>query len=258
MKKLFLVLLLSATVGDNFSQGLTAKSIVIDTNCHGFYEWLPADYDTGNKRFPLLIFLHGMGELGNGNSELSKVLRNGPMKLIRDGQFPAAFNVNDTNYSFIIFAPQFLHWPWPGTTNAVIDYALSHYKVDSSRIYLTGLSMGGGAIWECVGNSTKYAGMLAAIVPVCGASLVDSIKAQRIALANLPVWATHNEGDKTVTVEYTDKYISYINNAAIPPRQPARKTIFQVPGHDAWTKTYDPLFRENGLNVYEWMLTHHR
>ena len=199
-----------------------------------------------------------MGELGNGESELPKVLRNGPMKLIVNKTFPESFKVNDSAFQFIVFAPQFMHWPWPGTVYSIIDYVVSHYRIDKKRIYLSGLSMGGGAVWECIGNSDKYAKMIAAVVPVCGASLADSIKAATIARANLPVWATHNQTDPVVTVMYTDKYISYINAAEVRQNPPARKTIFSDPGHNAWRKTYDPAYKENGLNVYEWMLSHHR
>ena len=253
----FLLLFLLQFSSAGYSQKLEGKTIAIDSNCHGFYEYLPKGYDEHNK-YPLLIFLHGLGELGNGESDLPKVLRNGPTKLLANGTFPDSFVVKGKEYRFIVFAPQFLHWPWPGTIQTIIDYAVSHYAVDKSRIYLTGLSMGGGATWECVGNSSKYAKEIAAVVPVCGASLADSIKTQRIAAANLPVWGLHNEGDPVVTVEYTHKYVAYINGATVPPEEAAKKTIFPAQGHDAWTKAYDPLYKEDGMNVYEWMLSHHR
>jgi predicted peptidase len=252
-----LILLLLSSPSKGFSQTLEAKTIAIDTNCNGFYQYLPRNYNK-HEKYPLLIFLHGLGELGNAPSDLPKVTRNGVLKLIQDGSFPDSFVVNGKEYRFIIFAPQFIHWPWPKTTQAIVDYAVKHYAVDKKRIYITGLSMGGGALWECIGNSKKYAKKVAAVVPVCGASLADSIKAQTIARSNVAVWATHNEGDRTVTVEYTHKYIRYINSAPVPPKVEARKTIFPEKGHNAWSKTYDPLFKENGLNVFEWMLSHHR
>lgn len=75
-----------------------------------------------------------------------------------------------------------------------------------------------------------------------------------MAVADLPVWATHNQQDPQVPVSNTNGYIDYINNDPQPPTPLAKKTIFPVEGHDAWTKTYDPAYEENGLNVYEWML----
>lgn len=259
MKRKNLICLICILIIGNssFSQQLVTGTVSIDTNCNGYYTYLPKDYST-DRKFPLLIFLHGMGELGNGATDLPKLLRSGPMKLIANGTFPESFVVNKESFSFIVFAPQFIRWPWPGTTQTIIDYAVKKYAVDTTRIYLAGLSMGGGALWECIGNNTVYARKIAAVLPVCGASLADSLKAQTIAAANLPVWATHNEGDKTVTVEYTFKYIQYINAAPVPPVPKARMTIFPEQSHNAWTKTFDPNFKENGLNVYEWMLLHHR
>ena len=252
----FMLLLLLP--GMSAAQTLTAKTEIIDTNCHGFYQWLPAGYDKTGSEYPLLILLHGMGELGNGESELPKVLRNGAMKLVAENKFPSSFMVNNTEYHFIIFAPQFIHWPWPGTVYAILKYALTHYRVDQKRIYLSGLSMGGGATWECVGNSREWAEKLAAIVPVCGASLADSSKAAIIASAGLPVWATHNQGDPVVTVEFTEKYIKYIKAVPGQVKMDVRKTIFPETNHNAWTKTYDPAWKEDGMNIYEWMLSHHR
>jgi len=239
-------------------QTLTGKTVTIDTNCNGFYEYLPSEYDKGNKKYPLLIFLHGMGELGNGSSDLSKILRNGPLKLIKDSIFPDGFHAGDSLFQFIIFAPQFIHWPWPGTVNTIMEYVLSHYHVDERRIYLTGLSMGGGVAWEYAGSNNKSAEKLAALVPICGASLANNEKVSRIVATKLPVWAIHNEGDPVVTVEYTKKYISLINELGGTSHQDIKETIFPVTGHNAWTKSYDPEFRENGMNIYEWMLSHHR
>lgn len=252
------IIVFSIFVRSVHGQTLTGRTVTIDTNCNGFYEYLPAEYDKRNKRYPLLIVLHGMGELGNGSTDLSKILRNGPLKLIKDGQFPDSVRVGDSVFQFIVFAPQFVHWPWPGTVSAIIEYAVTHYRVDGRRIYLTGLSMGGGIAWEYAGSNSKCAEKLAALVPVCGASLANREKATNIAEANLPVWATHNEGDSVVTVEYTKKYISLINELAGAPHQDVKATIFPVMGHNAWTRSYDPTFRENGMNIYEWMLSRHR
>ena len=61
-------------------------------------------------------------------------------------------------------------WPTFTDVDGVIEYAIKNYEVDKKRIYLTGLSMGGGAVWEYAGADLKYAKKLAAIVPICGAS----------------------------------------------------------------------------------------
>ena len=140
----------------------------------------------------------------------------------------------------------------------MISYLISNYKVNINRIYLTGLSMGGGVIWEYCGNNSNYANRITAIVPICGASYPDYWRGRTIAAGNIAVWATHNSGDGTSPVSYTDGYVTNINASPLPvaPQSTplAKKTIFSVGGHDAWTATYNLNFREDGKNVYEWML----
>jgi len=259
-KNLFLILLLiSASVN---AQVQTARYISMIANSNGYYEYLPTGYSTpGNQAtYPLLIFLHGLGELGNGSAaQLPRVLFNGPPKIINQGNFPSSFTVNGQTFSFIVISPQFIDWPTPNDINNIINYVSQNYRVNINRIYLTGLSMGGGATWEYAGDNSVYANRLAALLPVCGASWPESSRAFTMAAANLPVWATHNNGDQTVPVSYTNDYITHYQNAPVTSSIAPKKTIFNVNGHDAWTTTYNPSWRENGtLNVYEWLLTHQR
>jgi pimeloyl-ACP methyl ester carboxylesterase len=241
------------------AQVQTARYITTNPRSNAFYEYLPQGYNSGNETYPLIVFIHGLGELGAGNaSTLPLVLRNGTPKQISQGIFPASFTVNGVTSKFIVISPQFTEWPGPSDINTLLNYLIQNYRVDQSRIYLTGLSMGGGVVWEYAGSSPVYANRLAGIVPICGASWPDQGRSETIAAANLPVWATHNDGDPTAPLFYTVDYVNYINNAPAPPTPLAKKTIFVSNSHDAWTKTYDLNFRENGLNVYEWFLTQKR
>ena len=242
-----------------FSQSFTPIYSSMTGFSNGYYEYLPQGYwNNAEEKFPLIIFVHGIGECGNGTSDLGKVLVHGTPKQINNGSFPTSFNVNGQNFKFIVLAPQFTGWAAYIQMNDVINYAVSHYKVDLNRIYLTGLSMGGGCIWEYAGYSQEYASRVAAIVPVCGASSATTDKINHIANSDLAVWATHNLGDGTVGVAATNTYIDGINAAPNPPTPLAKKTIFPVNGHDAWSQTYNLSFKENGYNVYEWMLTNKR
>ncbi|MBK8775331.1 MAG: T9SS type A sorting domain-containing protein [Chitinophagaceae bacterium] len=242
-----------------FSQSFTPIYSSMTGFSNGYYEYLPQGYwNNAEEKFPLIIFVHGIGECGNGTSDLGKVLVHGTPKQINNGSFPTSFNVNGQNFKFIVLAPQFTGWAAYIQMNDVINYAVSHYKVDLNRIYLTGLSMGGGCVWEYAGYSQEYASRVAAIVPVCGASSATTDKINHIANSDLAVWATHNLGDGTVGVAATNTYIDGINAAPNPPTPLAKKTIFPVNGHDAWSQTYNLSFKENGYNVYEWMLTNKR
>lgn len=241
------------------AQVQTPRYTQLSSNMRAFYEYLPAGYPAPSQKYPLMIFIHGAGETGQGTStSLPAVLRNGPPKMIANGTFPTSFTVNGQTHRFIVLSPQFVNWPGVGDINTLINYAIQQYAVDPNRIYLTGLSMGGGAVWDYAGFNSTFANRIAAIVPICGADGPDPNAANIMASANLAVWATHNNGDGTVSVANTNSYINLINNAPTPPNPLAKKTIFMVNGHDAWSQTYNPTYRENGLNVYEWMLQYAR
>ncbi|HTE25984.1 PKD domain-containing protein [Flavitalea sp.] len=234
----------------------TARNIAINNYVKGFYEYLPENYDQSGESYPLLIFFHGAGERGNGTTQLSRVLSNGVPKLIKDGTFPKSFTVNNQTHKFIVISPQFTDVP-PGNSyvNDIIDYAVKNYRVNTKRIYLTGLSMGGGMIFLYLGVNSDYAKRIAAMVPVCQAYGYSAGTSKVISDAGIHTWMTHNNGDPTVGVAGTLNYLQGINSYTSGL---AKATIFTSTSHDAWTKTYDPNFRENGLNVYEWMLQYER
>ncbi|MEP7259113.1 MAG: hypothetical protein ABI687_12000 [Flavitalea sp.] len=221
----------------------------VNTNCAGYYEALPAGYDTTGIDYPLLIFVHGGGELGNGVSDLPLVLKHAIPRMLNEKRFPPSFTVNGETFSFVIVSPQFKIWPTPNDMQSLLDYAKSHYRINNARIYISGLSMGGGATWEF---AAKSGSSIAAIVPISGASWADSAAAKRIALADVPAWAFHNRDDSSVTVNSTIRYVNIINSWHPDPL--VRMTLWDTGGHDAWTKATDPAYKEDNKNMYEWML----
>jgi hypothetical protein len=235
----------------------TARTVTTSLASDGFYEFLPPGYDpNGTTTYPLMVFLHGSGEVGNGKSDISTVLRNGPPKLINAGTFPTSFTVGGKTFSFIVIAPQFKYWPGSYDADGMVQYAIQHYKVNTNRIYITGLSMGGGVTWDYA-ITPDLTPKVAAILTVAGAEGLDATTAQTIASANLPVYATHNLNDPTVQSYYTVDNVNFINNSHPPPTPRAVATIFNANVHDAWTKTYDPAFLNpdiGNLNAYQWML----
>src|SRR5687768_548664 len=95
--------------------------------------YLPAGYkEDKKKQWPLMLFLHGAGERG---SNVTKVTVHGPPKLVKEGK----------DFPFIIVSPQ---CPTYGTWSeeallGLLDQTIKKHRVDQSRVYLTGLSMGG-------------------------------------------------------------------------------------------------------------------
>jgi predicted esterase len=274
---MFCLALLFFTPGLLFSQSkrtLTAHpGTVVDSFIHGFYTSLPASYSTGTKKYPLLIFLHGQGEVGNGSaSALPAVLRNGPPMQINqqvnnnvNANFPDPVTVNGQSFEFIVVAPQLNTWPWNTyeqvAVNDMISYAIRNYRVDTSKIYLTGLSMGGGIAWEYPGFSAAlYGKRIAGLLVVAGASTPVIQRADEIVKAHVPVWATANAVDNTVPTAYTTGYIQLLNQEGANPAPLI--TIFPDQGHGGWLKTYgapnQPGVVQNGLNVYQWMLQYKR
>jgi predicted peptidase len=224
----------------------------VNANIGGYLEALPAHYaDHPKKRYPLIIFLHGIGELGNGTTaDLAKVANNAIPKLIAKGTFPSNFIVHDTSFQFIVLSPQFKGWPSAKDINEMLNFAIRKYRIDYTRLYLCGLSMGGGGVWDYSWVNGKR---FSAIVPISGASWPTTQKAQAIAGDDIAVWAFHNTNDPTVPSWYSVDYVQYINDYT--PAIRAKLTEFNSTSHDAWTTATDPNYRENGTNIYEWMLS---
>jgi predicted peptidase len=248
---------------------LTAKATRLSAHCNGFYEYLPEGYITSSSgsKYPLLIFFHGAGEIGSDSTELIKVLKNGPLKHASNGTLPPSFTVNNTTYRFIIIAPQLTSSDnsFPGEVDDIIEFAKRSYKVDPSRIYLTGLSFGAGVCWNYVAANANYAHKIAAVVATASyinearnEFKIDNGKAHVIAASNLPIWATHNERDNVCPVSWVINADSLVKKSNPSGKHLPKLTLFNEYGHEGWTQTYDPNFRENNLNIYQWMLQYHR
>lgn len=248
---------------------LTAKPVALSAHCKGYYEYLPQGYrtDAAGTRYPLLIFFHGGMEAGQDSASLVKLLKNGPLKHAANNTLPLSFRVNGQNFKFIILSPQFMSADdsYPAEVDAVIEYAKRNYRVDTRRIYLTGLSFGGGMCWNYVGRSSNFANKVAAMVPVAAyineyrpEFSVSGSMTSVIAASHLPIWSTHNKNDDVCPLSWITDAYSLLNSGDPTPNPQPKLTVFNAGGHEGWTKTYDPSFRENGMNIYEWMLQYHR
>ena len=228
--------LFSAT--NSYAQKQTARK----TNKNvGYLEYLPSGYHK-NSENPVIIFLHGTGEKGNGTSEIHKVAYHGPPKLIKKGKWPS-------NYPFIVISPQlsskYDQWP-TSIVDGIVEYVKSKYKVDEDRIYLTGLSLGGAGTWS---YAADYPGKVAAIAPIAGWG--PNSKASK--MKDVPVWAFHGNADGIVDISGTRNMINALNRCKPKPAVKPKFTVYSRVGHDSWTRTYD---RSTGHNIYDWFLSH--
>ncbi|MBM3883454.1 MAG: phospholipase [Verrucomicrobia bacterium] len=199
---------------------------------------LPRDYDTAaGKKWPLMLFLHGAGERGNN---LQLVTVHGPPKLAKNG----------TNFPFILVAPQCpagQRWETE-PLRQLLESVTKQHAVDESRVYLTGLSMGGYGTWKlALAHPEKFA----AIAPICGGGeRIDVLLASReraAALRRLPVWAFHGAKDPVVPLEESERMVEALKKAGV---KDVRLTVYPEAQHDSWTQTYE------NPELYSWLLKH--
>ncbi len=188
--------------------------------------YLPPGAEQGTKKWPLVIFLHGVGERGN-NLELVK--RHGPPKLIEEGQ----------KFPFILVAPQCPADRWWNVEDldAWLLGLLKELPVDANRVYLTGLSMGGFGTFEW---ATKHPERFAAIAPICGGG--EPFLASR--LKNVPAWIFHGAKDPVVPLKRSQEMVEAIKKAG----GIVKFTVYPEAGHDSWTATYA------NPQLYQWLL----
>lgn len=229
----------------------------------GYVVHLPDDYITDpGKSYPLMIFLHGLSETGTGSqTDLNLITSNGPPNQIKNGTFPKSFTVAGETFKYIVISPQFNRRLPVITTEefqSFLDYVLPLYRVDRSRIYLTGISIGGGLIWNYCGASANNAAGIAAVAIMAGSSKPSQERAFNMASQHLPVWAFHNIGDPSVPVSNTIGYVDTFNMYVPTPTPLAKKSLFNSNSHGVWYTGYSLNYREDGVNVYEWMLQYKR
>ncbi|MGQ9608211.1 MAG: prolyl oligopeptidase family serine peptidase [bacterium] len=195
--------------------------------------FLPKDYSSDpEKKFPMILFLHGAGERGD-NLELLKV--HGIPKIIE----------KDENFPFITVSPQCPSESWwtmeSEALEALLNDIINKYKVDVDRIYLTGLSMGGYGTWSL---AIKNPNTFAAIAPICGGGDPKKV----CAIKDVPAWVFHGAKDEIVPLQQSENMVKALKECG----GDVKFTVYPEAGHDSWTATYD------NPELYEWFLKHSR
>ena len=199
--------------------------------------YLPGDYGQDpQQKWPLILFLHGSGERG---SDL-ELLKKQPLPKILDQQ---------ENFPFIVVSPQLPleEGNWSALVDPVkvlVDQMQAAYSVDSPRVYLTGLSMGGFGSWEL---ALRYPRRFAAIVPIAGGYRYQSnaIPENMCDLKELPVWVFHGARDTNVLSTQSEQMVKALKSCG----GNVRFTLYADADHAAsWTRAYaDP-------ELYKWLL----
>ena len=207
------------------------KTITKNLSCK-YLLFLPEGYGKTDKRWPLMLFLHGAGERGN---DLNKVKVHGPPKIVGEKK----------DFPFIVVSPQCPKSAlWNNKLDVLInllDEIIAQYDVDTERVYLTGLSMGGYGTWAL---ASKYPNRFAAAAPICGGGM----RIMAFGLKDVPIWAFHGAKDSVVPLEESEEMV-----AAVKARGGnAKLTVYPEAKHDSWTETY------NNPELYKWFLKHRK
>lgn len=181
----------------------------------------------------LIVHLHGAGERGNGNDELDRVLLLG---------FPTIVN-DDCLTDCILVMPQ---CPpnsfWAAkveSLKAFIDRLIDTFDIDTDRIYLCGLSMGGFGTWY---TAMAYPDLFAAIAPCCGGGM-----AWNAGVLTMPIWTFHGLEDKRVSATQTIEMVEALKGV----NDRVRCDLYEGVGHDSWNRAFSK-------ELLAWMLAQHK
>jgi predicted peptidase len=193
-----------------------------------YLSYTPQGYDSlKDSKWPLIIYLHGKSASG---SNLEKVRRYGvTFYLDRGMKLPA-----------VVVAPQCpsgKNWDTESWFPSFYADILSKYKIDTTRIYLIGMSMGGFGCWQL---GIKYPHRFATIVPFCGGYFnAPSVK----VLKDVPIWVFHGDRDRQVPIRRSNVLVDELRKDGGNPRF----TILKGAGHDIHRQFAD-------MQIYDWML----
>lgn len=230
----------------------TIKGIYSKSGKRIAYTQLTYNLDSTENFFSFILFLHGAGERGLDNQAHLKV---GLPNLVNSLKKSGLKN-------FIVLAPQCSlnerwvdcdwsatshvmkknpHWPLDLVFSLMDSITTSNPNFDTTRFYVTGLSMGGYGTWEVLQRRPT---MFAAAIPICGGG--DKTLAK--SLVNIPIWMFHGTKDKAVPfIRTTDMFNSIKKEAGSTLK--AKMTIYENKGHLIWNETYD------NQEVIKWFVT---
>lgn len=219
--------------------GFLDRSIDIGTTTHRYQVYVPSNY-TPSREWPLVLFLHGAGERGYGGLSQTHV---GLGRSIR---------FNPERWPAIVVFPQLPPGGnWSEVTEPIgmqaLQATMDEFAIDTSRVYLTGLSMGGyGSLFL----GSRHADRFAALVAICptvgngrgypflnGSSYEGAIEGTAQKLATLPVWLFHGEDDAVFSASISADLAQAMQDIGAD----IRYTEYADTGHNAWDPAYDTL-----------------
>ena len=212
--------------------------------------YLPADYATSTTNYPLVVFYHGLGEAG---TDPNKLLSNGIPKLIASGMRPDNITspADGKKYSFIVLSVQ--HWSWspdPAWLPYQLNWMKNNYRIDTNRVYVTGMSAGGQQSVRAASNNDDVSRLVAAAVPMSPANAAD-FDPNLIQQNKIETWFFSGSTDGN----YTQNATTYSTQCNRVYPGSSKLNIYSG-GHCCWNTYYNTSWKDatTGLSVWEWML----
>ena len=223
--------------------GFLDRFIDFEGSRYHYQVYVPSSY-TPTERWPVILFLHGMGEQGRDGLLQTQV------------GLAVAIRQHPSRYPAIVVFPQAPKDSlWVGTTAhmamAALGKTVEEFQTDAGRVYLTGLSMGGNGTWYL---AYRNPALFAAVVPVCGwvtpfkrqHQIVETVipvaekapfDALAARLARVPIWIFHGEEDASVPVDESRQAAAALTAAGAA----VQYTELPGVGHNSWDAAYGSL-----------------
>ncbi|MFO1052804.1 MAG: alpha/beta hydrolase-fold protein [Planctomycetota bacterium] len=201
-------------------RGFLSRQIADADGVHRFVIYVPPDYEPDHPA-PGIVFLHGAGECGtDGFKQVSVGLGTAIMDDVAAWPFLVLFPQKPTAAT---------QWEdHDAMVMAMLDAMRAEFAVDSSRLFLTGLSQGGHGTFVL---GARHHELWTAVAPLCGYGDPAAVKD---GLKGLPVWCFHGEVDKAVPVEQSKRMVAVLREAGGDPHL----SLYPELGHNCWDRVY--------------------
>lgn len=197
---------------------------------YNFWLYTPPGVSAGPK--PLIVFLHGASLCG---TNLDKVKRYGTLDAVSMGRQLDAY----------VIAPQNPRGSWsPRRVMNCVDYIERHCAIDTARVYVIGMSLGG---YGSIDLASTYPDRIAAAIAMCGGATSTNLS----GLNQLPLWIVHGTADRAVSVKQSDRIVESMERSRADGDS-VRLTYDRV---DGWSHA-SPAKLLYTTEIYDWLLSH--
>lgn len=226
--------------------GFLNRTVTMGAETYRYQVYVPTIW-RNDKKWPIILFLHGAGERGEDGLIQTEV------------GIGTAIRRHSERFPFVVVFPQCRKDGWwtddkmEAQAMKALDQSIKEFRGDPQAVYLTGISMGGYGTWSI---AAKHPGKFAALVPVCG-----GIRRPRVSSAatedpsayvstarkigRTAVWIFHGAADPVVPVSESRKLAEALKQT----NGNVKYTEYEGVGHNSWDKAYaEP-------SLFPWLLS---